>query len=293
MKITIVGAGKVGRGLARALRGSGHQVSVLPLRRGLPRRATPPSLLVLAVRDAALPALARQLSGSPLVSRRTAVVHVAGALGPEVLAPLAAHAAGIGKAHPMLSFASARALPSVAGAHVLLAGDAVAVRRAGVMARAAGMAPRHWPDVEPGLYHAAGGLLAGGAVALAAGAARLLALAGATGEPHRVLAPLLRSVAENLENLGLPQALTGPARRGDGPTIERHLAVLERAAPQLVPLYTAVVQAQLPLARELGEAPAPRLREIDSRLRAPRPSPSGKIRSGRTAPRATKQRKKS
>jgi predicted short-subunit dehydrogenase-like oxidoreductase (DUF2520 family) len=41
-------------------------------------------------------------------------------------------------------------------------------------------------------------------------------------------------------------ALTGPIARGDWSTVERHLAALEREAPDLGPLYRALAEATRP-----------------------------------------------
>ena len=73
--------------------------------------------------------------------------------------------------------------------------------------------------------------------------------------PH-MLGPLLRSVAENVEALGMPGALTGPVRRGDPAAVQKHRAVIASLAPSLTSLYEEVVRAQIPLARRLGDAPA-------------------------------------
>ena len=90
---------------------------------------------------------------------------------------------------------------------------------------------------------------------------------GRRGAPRRVrrparttpkmLGPLLRSVAENVETLGFPEALTGPVRRGDAAAIERQSRSSRRALPDGPP----------PLRGErVGAAPArPRHR------RTPRP----------------------
>jgi predicted short-subunit dehydrogenase-like oxidoreductase (DUF2520 family) len=69
-----------------------------------------------------------------------------------------------------------------------------------------------------------------------------------------MLGPLLRSVAENVEALGLPEALTGPVRRGDADALRRHLATLRAKLPSAVPLYLAAARAQLPLAAAIGDA---------------------------------------
>ena len=52
------------------------------------------------------------------------------------------------------------------------------------------------------------------------------------------------------------QSVTGPVRRGDASGVSKHLATLKAKAPELIPLYVACAEAQLPLARALGDAPA-------------------------------------
>lgn len=269
MKVWIFGAGKVGRALQRALRGGSHRVTLRARRRGVPARPPAADLVILAVRDDQLSPLVAELAERRALDRRAAVVHVAGALGPEVLAPLRELSAGIGQAHPLISFASSRSLPTLKGGQLLVDGDPAAVRRARALARALGMTARQWPRLDRAAYHAAACLVAGGAATLAAAGARLLEAAGAPeGDAGRALGPLLRSVAENVERIGLPDALTGPVRRGDARTVDAHLACVVERTPELVPLYLAISAAELPLARSLGDAPAASLDEIEKALRS-------------------------
>jgi predicted short-subunit dehydrogenase-like oxidoreductase (DUF2520 family) len=131
------------------------------------------------------------------------------------------------------------------------------VRVARRVVRRLGMTPRTVRNLDRIAYHAAAGLVANGSAALAAAGCELLEKAGvAANVAPRMLGPLLRSVADNVERLGLPMALTGPVRRGDTGAVERHLRAIESRSPRLVPLYRALVAAQLPLARELGEGDA-------------------------------------
>jgi predicted short-subunit dehydrogenase-like oxidoreductase (DUF2520 family) len=254
MKVTILGNSKVGRTLTLALRARGHTVSLRPRRATAPRKPIDSPLVVVSTRDDEIEKLASELARTRSVSPRAAVVHTAGGAGPDVLAPLRGIVAGIGQAHPLLSFASAGAPPDFRSAHMLVRGDAVAVRRARTLARAVGMVPRSW-DVDVALYHAAAGLLANGAAALAALAGALLGEAGAPQrDVARALGPLLRSVGQNVELLGLPFALTGPVRRGDVSTVRRHLDAIERVSPETLPAYLAMGIAQLPLARALADA---------------------------------------
>jgi predicted short-subunit dehydrogenase-like oxidoreductase (DUF2520 family) len=149
-----------------------------------------------------------------------------------------------------------------------VAGDRAAVRLASRAARLLGMSPRTLPELDPIAYHAAAGLVANGAAALAAAGTELLGKAGVPpGTASKMLGPLLRSVADNVERLGMPNALTGPVRRGDAKAVERHLEIIASRCPDLVVLYRALVVAQLPLARRLGDADARAFEAIEARFR--------------------------
>jgi predicted short-subunit dehydrogenase-like oxidoreductase (DUF2520 family) len=264
--VFVVGAGKLGTALARALRAAGTKVTLRGARRGLPR-VIDADVVVLAVRDRDLATLAEQLV--PVVARRAVVVHVAGALGAEPLAPLRVACAGVAQMHPMISFASTRYGPTLARGNVHVQGDAAAVTRAKRLARLLGMTPRTVRGLDAVAYHAAAGLVANGAAALAAVGAQLLITAGVAREvAPKMLGPLLRSVADNVEALGFPEALTGPVRRGDAVGLQKHLATLREKLPEAVDLYVAAAKAQIPLARSIGEASEDSLRAIETALDA-------------------------
>lgn len=262
MNVLVVGRGKVAHAI-RAKLGAPHRVRLVASRGRAPRIDDDVDLVVLAVRDDALPELARQLSAAHPRPMAAAVIHVAGARGPEALSALAGRCAGVGRAHPLVSFAARRVVPELGGALWLVDGERVAVARARRFARALGGAPRRWPRVSPAAYHAAAALTANGAVALAGAAARVLVDAGApASEVAPALGVLLRSVAENVTRLGLPGALTGPVRRGDADTVARHRAALVGQPSEIKELYRAAAAAQLPLAEELGEATPAELRRV-------------------------------
>jgi len=147
--------------------------------------------------------------------------------------------------------------PTLARGNVLVQGDPVAETRARALMKRLGMTPRTFPCIDAVGYHAAAGLVANGAAALAAVGMELLVKSGVPiATAPKMLGPLLRSVAENIEALGFPEALTGPVRRGDVAAVEGHWGVLRDRLPSAFPLYFASVEAQLSLARALGEAPA-------------------------------------
>lgn len=268
--VYVFGAGKVGAGLSRALRAAGCAVTLRPQRKGLPGKPIDAEVLVVALRDRDVSPCAEELARRGLIGhRRLAVLHCAGALGPEALAAArgASGRVAVAQMHPMISFATKTFTPSLARGQLHVDGDPAAVRAARRLGGLLGMTPRTIAGIDHVAYHAAAGLVANGAAALAAGGVELLAKAGVPREvATAMLAPLLRSVAENVERLGMPEALTGPVRRGDAAALGKHLETLDRLAPDLVPFYVAAARAQLPLARALGDAPQESFDAIEERL---------------------------
>jgi predicted short-subunit dehydrogenase-like oxidoreductase (DUF2520 family) len=268
MRVFIVGAGKVGVALARAVRRAGWHATLRPMRGGLPSRALHADLVVLAVRERQLDALATALACAGILPRRAVCVHTAGSLDAEPLARLRSACAGVAQMHPMISFASTEYAPTLARGNVHIQGDPAAVRRATALARRLGMTPRTIRGLDTVGYHAAAGLVANGAAALAAAGAELLVRSGVPADQApRLLGPLLRSVAENVEELGFPRSLTGPVRRGDASALQKHLDALRKRVPAAVPLFLASGLAQLPLARALPDAPPEALDAVEALLR--------------------------
>ncbi len=116
------------------------------------------------------------------------------------------------------------------------------------------------------LYHAGAVMASNYVVALADAARSLLIKAGVPADQALpALIPLLASVVQNLAQVGLPGALTGPVERGDVTSVERHLRALAARAPELVELYRLVGRDVLRLAREkskLDPASAARLEAL-------------------------------
>jgi predicted short-subunit dehydrogenase-like oxidoreductase (DUF2520 family) len=265
--VFILGAGKVGRALAAALKDAGEKVTLRPARKGVPTTRIDADIVVLALRDRELGPVAADLASSGVVPRRAVVVHNAGALPADALAALRGVVAGVAQMHPMISFASRRVFPPLERGHVHVKGDAPAERRARALAKRMRMTPRTFSKLDTVAYHAAAGLVANGAAALGAIGAELLRVAGVPSkDAPRMLGPLLRSVADNVERLGFPDALTGPVRRGDAAGIAKQINVLREKLPTAVPLFVASGEAQLPLARRLGDAPPRAFDEVSKVL---------------------------
>jgi predicted short-subunit dehydrogenase-like oxidoreductase (DUF2520 family) len=263
--VSIVGAGRMGQGLALALIQLGREVTLLG--RG-PRETLAPfcwpsaewaaairasELILVATPDAAIGAAAASLLATGAVERRHVVLHLSGLLDRRALAVLEPTGAALGSLHPLQTVADSRTAPErLRGAFAGIEGDDRAMDAAGALAGTLGMRPVRVPSAGKADYHL-------GATFVANYAAALLALgqsfAERAGIPQpladELYRPLLGGAAENLVALGPAAALTGAVRRGDLATIVAHLSRLSGRERRL---YCDLGKVALGLAREAGLA---------------------------------------
>jgi len=253
MRVAILGRGRVGGGLSKALSRAGHDVRLLPGRRpgGDLRWAR---VTVLAVPDAAIAPTAERLA--PRLQPGTVVLHCAGTRDAADLQACEAAGTQVGVMHPLISFADRRRPPPLSGATFTLTGSAAARRVATQLVRSIGAHAVTVP-VHGAAYHAAAALTANGAAALAAVSTSVLVrLSIPRRSAERALAGLLRSVAHNIEAVGLPAALTGPVARGEASTVSEHRAALARVDRQALRAYDAIVPILLVCAQDAGLSPS-------------------------------------
>ena len=108
------------------------------------------------------------------------------------------------------------------------------------LADAARHAPRTVADDDRAAYHAAASIASNFLVTLEGAAERLAATAGVDRE---LLAPLVRAAVENWAGSAPADALTGPIARGDEATVARQRAAVAERAPDLLPLFDALADA--------------------------------------------------
>jgi predicted short-subunit dehydrogenase-like oxidoreductase (DUF2520 family) len=224
--LTLVGPGRAGRSLASALLDSGCELRrVLGRGDDLRHAAEGVDVVVIATPDAAVGSVARAID--PVDT--TAVLHLSGALGLDVLAPHRRRAS----LHPLVPLPS----PEVgrvrlrSGVTFATAGDPVA-RHLGL---ALGGRCLEVPEDQRAAYHAAACIAANHLVGLLGQVARV---AAPTGVPLDAFVALAHAALTDVGDLGPHDALTGPAARGDVDTLERHRRAL---APDEVAGYDAGV----------------------------------------------------
>jgi len=104
------------------------------------------------------------------------------------------------------------------------------------------MEPFEIDDSARAAYHAAASIASNFVVTLEWMAERVAAAAGIEpSDARRMLAPLVRQTVENWADLGPQAALTGPVARGDEVTVARQRKAISEAAPDLLPLFDALV----------------------------------------------------
>ena len=147
-----------------------------------------------------------------------AVAHMAGSLGLGALAPHPRPAA----LHPLVAMpdAAVGARRLLSGCWFAVAGDPIASQAvADLGGRALAVA-----DADRAAYHAAAVVASNHLVALLGQAERV---ASSAGVPFAALMDLVRATVDNVAELGPAAALTGPAARGDGATIARHIDAID------------------------------------------------------------------
>lgn len=226
--VIVLGRGRLGRSLAAALRAAGCPVALHPGREAALDGAGADALVLLAVPDGAITDVAAGLSlpgGVP-------AVHLSGARGLDALAPLAARGHPVGSLHPLQPFPVERPPAAFRGALVAVDGsDAATLARLEALADLLGARPRRVRDGQRAAYHAAASMAANLLVALADQSRLALRSIGwSDADALDAVRSLMRGSLEALDAVGLPEALSGPARRGDAGTLARHVAALEAVA---------------------------------------------------------------
>lgn len=242
-RIAIVGRGRAGRALARALREAGSSVTLHGRRVAVSISSA--DVVLLAVPDDAIADVVDDVRRSDRLRPSAVVLHLAGALGPEVLRPLSGQVRGIGVLHPLQSLADpARGGRALRGAIFAIAGNAAGIAAARRLARSVGGHPVRVRPTGRVLYHAAAAMTSGGTAAILAVCEDAMVRAGLRRRDARLgLLALLSGTLGNVAALGPVRGMTGPVARGDRGTIRRHRRALAKVGPAVARLYDALVRA--------------------------------------------------
>ncbi|MFZ3131394.1 MAG: Rossmann-like and DUF2520 domain-containing protein [Desulfosporosinus sp.] len=262
MKFGIIGAGIVGTALAVRLEEAGHKCIGVHTRSRLSyerfrsylkidhltiEELVPAvDILFITTQDGVIRSIAEQLSENALIKSGQVWVHCSGSLSSEVLRVKESLPVRCLSLHPLQAFASVEeALAILPGTHFGIEGDNEELGEE--IVKNLGGIPHHILAEKKTLYHAGAVVASNYLVVLASLAVELFAEAGIQGEEAlNSLLPLMRGTLSNLEQVGIPQALTGPIARGDAQVVQGHLNYMP---PKLVEIYQGLGLKAL----ELGE----------------------------------------
>jgi predicted short-subunit dehydrogenase-like oxidoreductase (DUF2520 family) len=258
LRVGIIGPGRAGTALARALERAGHDivaasaVSDISKRRARDNfpgaRLTDPArvleaadLVLVTVPDDVLPGLVEGLAatGAPYAGRL--VAHASGAHGCRVLDPATRAGALPLALHPVMTFTGrADDADRIKGVSFGVTAPDPLRPAAEALVIEMGGEPVFIAEENRALYHAALAFAANHLVTIVAEAASLLREAGAD-NPGQLLGPLLGAALDNALRLG-DAGLTGPVARGDDGTVAAHVAAIGAHAPAALPAYRALAR---------------------------------------------------
>jgi len=283
VKIGIIGAGTVGTALAVRLSRKGFEIAAVTSRSpasalrliqmagnghqcGSPQEVADHSNLVfITTPDDAIPVVVDQVNWH----QNQSVVHCSGADSLDVLEPARIVGAQVGSFHPLQTFASIqKAIDNLPGSTFALEAEGDLLETLKAMATAL---EGRWIKLGAGdkaAYHTAAVITSNYLITLVKLATDLW---GSFGIPRdqaiQALLPLLKGTISNIENLSVPNALTGPIARGDVGTIQIHLKTLKETSPAIIPAYCELGLQTIPVALAKGKITERQANELENILK--------------------------
>jgi predicted short-subunit dehydrogenase-like oxidoreductase (DUF2520 family) len=268
-KIGFIGAGTVGTALAIRLSGKGYLVVAVSSRTIISAErlagvvpgclaydsaqavANSAQLVFITTPDDAIAKIADEIRWNT----GQGVVHCSGADSTDILEPARKDGALVGGFHPLQTFAStAHAIENIPGSTFAIEADEPLLSILQGMATAIEGTIIRLSAGDKVLYHAAAVIACNYLVTLVKLSTDLWQSFGVSSQQAtRSLLPLLRGTLNNIDNVGIPDCLTGPIARGDSGTIKKHISALERSAPGILSTYRELGLQTIPIALAKGK----------------------------------------
>ena len=285
IKLGFIGAGTVGTALALRLSEKSYQVVAVSSRsqtsaEKLARAingyqavnsnqavADAADLVFVTTPDDAIATVVSEIKWHPGQS----VVHCSGADSTDILEPARKSGAQVGAFHPLQTFASVKqAIDNIPGSTFAIeAEEPLLITLKDMAATLDG----HWIELKASdkvIYHAAAVITCNYLVTLVKLATDLWQTFNVPPEQAtKTLMPLLQGTLNNIDNVGIPQCLTGPVARGDTGTIKKHIKALVKVAPALLPAYCELGLQTIPIALDKGRINQQRAKDLQAVLKQP------------------------
>ncbi len=283
IKLGFIGAGTVGTALAIGLNSRGYPVVAVSSRskasadklaqsiegcRAVDSNqavADAADLVFITTPDGIIPQVAAEVKWH----EKQSVVHCSGADSTETLEPARKLGAQAGAFHPLQTFASVeQAIENIPGSTFALEAEEPLLTTLKEMTTALNGDCIVLKAEDKVLYHAAAVIACNYLVTLVKLATDLWQTFDVpTNQAAKALLPLLRGTINNIENVGIPQCLTGPLARGDAGTIKKHITALEKSAPAVLPTYRELGRQTIPVALAKGRIDEEQAKELQAILK--------------------------
>jgi len=283
LKLGFIGAGTVGTAISIRLSDRGYQVVAVSSRSQTSAEklaqaisgccavnnnqavADAAELIFITTPDGAIAQVASEVQWHPGQS----VVHCSGADSTDTLEPAKKLGAQAGAFHPLQPFASVKqAIDNIPGSTFAIEAEEPLLTTLKDMATAL---DGNWIELKASdkvLYHAAAVIACNYMVTLIKLAADLWQTFNVpTHQAAKSLMPLLRGTLNNIDNVGIPQCLTGPIARGDTGTITKHINALQKAAPAVLSTYRELGLQTIPIALAKGRINQHQAEELQAILK--------------------------
>jgi len=196
------------------------------------------------------------------------IVHCSGAHSVDILEPARKLGAAVGSFHPLQTFADVeQAIENLPDSTFSLEAEEPLLS---TLKELTIFLDGSWVELKPGdkvLYHAAAVFACNYLVTLVKLALDLWQdFDVSQKEATTALLPLLRGTINNIDNIGLPDCLTGPVARGDLGTIQRHLNALEARSSSLLTTYKELGLQTIPIALAKGKVNEQKAEEMKALL---------------------------
>jgi predicted short-subunit dehydrogenase-like oxidoreductase (DUF2520 family) len=284
LKIGIIGAGTVGSALAVRLADNGYPVVAVASRTFISaeklantikgcqacennqQAADLADIVFITTPDAVIPNIAAKLQWH----KGQSVVHCSGADSTEILEPARLMGANTGAFHPLQTFAGIQqAIANLPGSTIAIEAEEPLLTVLKEMAAALNCRWIELKAEDKVVYHAAAVIASNYLVTLVKLADDLWETFGIPREQAtQALLPLLKGTLNNIANVGIPQALTGPIARGDLETVKKHLAALQKEAPDALSVYCELGLQTIPIAQAKGKIDEEKADELRAVLKA-------------------------
>ncbi|MDN7801708.1 Rossmann-like and DUF2520 domain-containing protein [Burkholderia gladioli] len=275
-RLGFIGAGRLGRCLARRFAQAAYPVVAVASRSPAPARALAAQidgctavenaqavvdaadLVFVAVSDDGIGPVAASLRFDPSRAPTQALVHCSGASSLDLLAPAAEQGVQTGGFHPLYLFGGGDAdLARIEGCSVTIEAGGSLRPVLEALSGALGCHPLAIPAGGRMRYHAAANYAASFVLCGLAEAVELWRTLGMDEEEAlRALLPMLSGTIETAREKGLSNALAGPVSRGDAGIVERQLDLLDQMGGDHATLYALMTRRAVELARRRATPPA-------------------------------------